>query len=67
MPIVDGIGLTLVQDEHGWRFESWHRDGFGTELPPDPPVDDDRRRYFETADAAGRYFKLHYGPVLIGH
>lgn len=62
MPVWDGIGITLVQDNRGWRFDTWHRADFGYAALPPSPSDADRHRYFENADAAAAHFKQRYGP-----
>jgi hypothetical protein len=62
VPLWEGIGITLVRDQAGWRFGAWHRDDFGNRALPAPPSDAERLRYFESPDAAAAYFKRAYGP-----
>jgi hypothetical protein len=63
LPISDGLGITLVQEDAGWRFHAWHHDDFGTKPLPDPPPEDDRQRFFVTAEAAAAYFRALFAAL----
>lgn len=59
IPGLNGVGLTLVKDEAGWRFEAWHRSEAHRPLPA-LPSHADSRRYFDSEDMAAAYFKKQY-------
>ncbi len=62
VPLLDGIGATFVQDEHGWRFQKWH---MPDDTPPaHPPTKTDRDRHFETCEAAATFFRDQYANWL---
>jgi hypothetical protein len=63
MPCRYEIGITLVQDDDGWRFQAWHRDDFSQIPLPSLPSEDDRQRCFDTPDAAKHYFKQLAGAM----
>ncbi len=65
VPIADGIGVTLVRVENGWRFHGWHRDGDSDEADLIQPLEEDRARFFSSIDDAGAYFRDRYAALLI--
>ena len=64
MPMIDGIGVTLVREVPGWRFHAWYTHD---SLPACPePSAADRALFFDHAEEAGAYFKQEYGGKLRG-
>ena len=58
MLLASGISLTLVDEADGWRFSSWSgRMGADT---PAPPSEADRKRTFNTVEAAADFFRTVY-------
>lgn len=62
LPLVDGFGMTLLCDCHGWRFGGWHK--FGNLQIAPMPTEADRQRYFATTEEAAAYFTDHYAARL---
>lgn len=62
VPLLDGVGATFVEDDDGWRFQDWHQhDGHVTRPPPTKA---DQQRYFETCEAAAKFFREQYADWL---
>ena len=55
LPIWPGVSLTLMQQDGGWRFQSWERQ---LGHPMAPPPNADRAQWFPTMDAAAEFFRL---------
>ena len=55
--LTNGISITLVEDDDGWRFIAWSRSAsmLGESLLP--PPDEPRARRFATSDEALSYFR----------
>ena len=62
MPLVDGFGITAVQDHRSaWRFANLHQ-GFFT--IPIKIHREDRQRGFESPEAVADHFRKRYGHML---
>lgn len=53
MPLWPGVSLTLLEDERGFRFNSWSH----LLQPIAPPPSSDRERYFASAVDAAAHFR----------
>ena len=63
IPLDGGIGATFIEDEHGWRFGTWHSDD---DVPvPHRPTKTDSDRYFDSVEAAARFFHEQYADWLL--
>jgi hypothetical protein len=54
------LGMAIVRDDQGWRFEAWRG---SSETPALPPPGDDSPRYFSSLDEAVSYFRKRYQPI----
>jgi hypothetical protein len=61
LPLIDGVSLSLVQEDDGCRFQAFHQeiDTLGIVVSVD-----DRKRRFPTQAGARDYFRQQYGPLL---
>jgi hypothetical protein len=55
--LTNGISITLVEDDDGWRFIAWSRHASLLDEQLLPPAEDARARRFATADEALGYFR----------
>ena len=59
--LTQGVTMSLVKDERGWKFWNWQRDD-GSMLPP--PQRGDLERSFRTMEGAIAYFRTRYVQEL---
>jgi hypothetical protein len=63
VPLVQGISITLIEDENGCAFGSWARSDAIVLLPPSKQ---DRQRRFPTPAAAVAFFRKRYKATPCG-
>ncbi|MEO8602885.1 MAG: hypothetical protein ABI629_09940 [bacterium] len=63
LPLIDGVSVTVLRDDLGWRFGSWTRGGMAERSLP-PPRDADRELRFDSARLAATYFAAQYETRL---
>ncbi len=60
---LDGVSITVLRDDLGWRFGSWSRGGMHDCLLPPPEIDVCDQR-FGSAQVAAAYIREKFGAML---